>query len=166
MVMRRTAQRPLLLLSLLGALLSGVGLAAEPKVEASTVAEAACHHASTETLSQRTRLNLEELFNVVELEEGPTHARLRIVAQVGPTQVLRQLEAALGEAWARQPTPAAQGGNAQSSSAGPLTAIIYRAHYLDESTSQSLRVTVQPVGRSNLFRLELRLSPTGATQAP
>lgn len=111
-----------------------------------------------DTLSEHLGLELAELWNVLELEEDVSYARLRIVARASPTQVLWQLGAALGEAWVRQPARAS-GRETPSGLMRPLRTTVHRAHYLNETSSEFLHVTVQPIGRSNLFRLELRLAP-------
>lgn len=117
----------------------------------------------TEPLTRQVGLELDTLFNVVELEEGAGYARLRIVARAGPARVFWLLGAALGNAWVRQPVPNG-GKKTVRGSTRPLGAAVYRARYLHRRSSRLLHVTLRPVGRSNLFRLELRLTP--AQNAP
>ena len=94
------------------------------------------------------------------LEEGAGYARLRIIAREGPNQVFRHLGTALGGAWRRQPAPK----RVRGSLAGLLPTTVYHARYLDERSARLLHATLQPVGRSNLFRLELRLVPAKNTR--
>ncbi len=135
---------------LLSVLLPAAAFAAQPKANGA--------EASAKPLSRHLGLEFETLFNVVGLEEDATSARLRVVARTRSGQVFGRLGAALGDAWVQQPTSAEGGGRGGLTS--PLQTPVYRARYLDRSSSRLLHVTLQPVGRSNLFRLELRLSRT------
>lgn len=110
------------------------------------------------TLSRRLELDMAELFNVLHADEGATYARYRLVARLSAGAVAQRLGEALPAPWQPQPTQPA------TDSRGPLGALAGFSNrqltYLNEATAQSLSIRVFPVGRSNLFRLELRLSPT------
>lgn len=111
------------------------------------------------TLNRQLELGITELFNVLEADEGATYACYRLVTRLSAGAVARRVGEALPAPWQRQPTrpdtnPHGPLGTWARFSGRQLT-------YLNEAAAQSLSIRVFPIGRSNLFRLELRLtSPT------
>lgn len=108
------------------------------------------------TLSRQLELGITELFNVLEAEEGATYARYRLVARLSARAVARRIGEALPAPWQPQST------RPSTDSRGPLSALAgfsgHKLTYLNKATAQSLSIRAHPIGRSNLFRLELRLS--------
>lgn len=113
------------------------------------------------TLSRQLELDMAVLFTVLRTEEGATYARYCVVARLSAGAVARRLGEALSAPWQPQPTePTQPAANLRGPLGAPGRLSSFELSYLNEATAQSLSVRVRPIGRSNLFTIELRLAPT------
>jgi hypothetical protein len=112
-------------------------------------------------LSRQLELDVAELFTVLRTEEGATYARYRVVARLSAGAVARRIGEALSPPWQRQPTEPTRPPTSLRGPLGSLDRLSgFGLSYLNEATAQSLSVRVRPIGRSDLFTVELRLAPT------
>ena len=112
----------------------------------------ACASPQTEAVVQETMLTqtlgltLPPSLLVLERTEGPTSASYRVLARTSVTDVAQKVGEAL-PGWTR----VSSGRELRGVTSG------YTATYTDAG-ARTLRLRVKPIGRSNLFMLELKLT--------